>query len=167
VDTPGVTPVERLLPIKKLTDLFAERVKPPPAGRVDYFDATFGGLALRVTKNDHKSWSLHYRMSGRLRRFTIGGYPSIKPAQARREAQAALERVRLGFDPSEEKRQRRLATAIPGADTFAAAVQDYLDRARRNLAHSTLKETERLLKREFVSAWRNRSISSITVTSIA
>jgi integrase len=106
--------------------------------------------------------SLHYRLSGRLRRFTIGGYPSIKPAQARREAQAALERVRLGFDPSEEKRQRRLATAVPGADAFAAAVQDYLDRARRNLAHSTLKETERVLKREFVSAWRNRPISSLT-----
>jgi hypothetical protein len=32
-------------------------------------------------------------LQGRLRRFTIGRYPAIKPAQARREAAAALERV--------------------------------------------------------------------------
>jgi hypothetical protein len=34
----------------KLTDLFAERVKPPARGRVEYFDASFPGLALRVTE---------------------------------------------------------------------------------------------------------------------
>ena len=109
------------MPTRKLTDLFAERVKAAPRGRVEYFDATFGGLALRVTKSAHKSWSLYYRMGGRLRRLTLGNFPAIKPAQARREAGAALERVRLGVDPAEEKRQRRLS---PEADTFAAALQD-------------------------------------------
>jgi hypothetical protein len=42
------------------------------------------------------SWSIFYRFNGRLRRYTIGRYPAIKPAQARREAAAALERVREG-----------------------------------------------------------------------
>jgi hypothetical protein len=92
------------MPKKKLTDLFVERVKPPASGRIEYFDATFGGLALRVTDTGHKSWSVHYRMAGRLRRYTIGHFPAIKPAQARREANAAFERVRQGFDPTEDKR---------------------------------------------------------------
>lgn len=88
------------MPRRKLTDLFVERLKPPAAGQVDYFDAAFPALALRVTANGVKSWSLFYRMHGRLRRLTLGRYPAIKPAQARREAQAALERVRLGADPA-------------------------------------------------------------------
>ena len=149
------------MPTKKLTDLFVERVRAPTSGRIEYFDAAFGSLALRVTESGHKSWSLYYRMGKRLRRFTIGNYPAIKPAQARREASAALERVRSGFDPSEEKRQRRLI-ALPEADTFAAAAQDYLDRARRNTAPSTFKEMKRAMEREFVSEWRNRPLASIT-----
>ncbi len=149
------------MPTKKLTDLFVERVKPPARGRVEYFDAVFGSLALRVTETGHKSWSLYYRMGPRLRRFTIGNYPPIKPAQARREASAALERVRQGVDPAEEKRQRRLMTA-PEIDTFAVAVQDYLERARRNVAPSTFKECKRVLEREFLPSWRNRPIGGIT-----
>jgi integrase len=146
---------------KKLTDLFVERVKPPAQGRAEYFDATFGGLALRVTETGHKSWSLYYRMSGRQRRFTIGGYPAIKPAQARREASAALERVRQGTDPAEEKRQRRLM-AVPEADAFFTVLRDYLDRVGRNLEPRTLKEVKRVLEREFLPPWRSRPIGSIT-----
>jgi integrase len=149
------------MPTKKLTDLFVERVKAPERGRVEYFDAAFGGLALRITEKGHKSWSLYYRVGTRQRRFTIGSYPAIKPAQARREAGAALEHVRQGGDPAEEKRQCRLLT-IPGADTFAAAVGDYLDRARRNTAPSTFKEMKRVLEREFVSVWQNRPVAAIT-----
>jgi integrase len=66
-----------------------------------------------------------------------------------------------GFDPAEEKRQRRLL-APPEADTFAAALQDYLDRVRRNLGPATFKEMKRTLERDFLPTWRNRPISSIT-----
>src|ERR1039458_7221682 len=95
------------MPTKKLTDLFVERAPAPAHGRTEYFDAGFPGLALRVTDSGRKTWSLFYRFHGRLRRFTIGRYPAIKPAQARREATNALERVRQGIDPAEEKRTRR------------------------------------------------------------
>ena len=70
------------MPTRKLTDLFVERAKSPPDGRLEFFNSSFGGLALRVTDKGHKSWSLHFRMGGRLRRYTIGSYPAIKPAAA-------------------------------------------------------------------------------------
>src|SRR6476646_8199389 len=106
------------MPTKKLTDLFVERATVPACGRTEYFDAGFPGLSLRVTDKGVKSWSLFYRFHGRLRRFTIGPYPAIKPAQARREATAALERVRQGIDPAEEKRERR-DKPLPETETFA------------------------------------------------
>ena len=86
------------MPTRALTNLFVERVKPPPKGRVEYFDASFPGLALRVTQSGAKSWCAFYRFRGRLRRFTIGKYPAIKPDQARGEARAALDQVRRGVD---------------------------------------------------------------------
>jgi hypothetical protein len=36
------------MPTKKLTDLFVERVKPPASGRIEYFDASFGGSLLKT-----------------------------------------------------------------------------------------------------------------------
>ena len=67
------------MPTRKLTDLFVERVKPPARGRIEYFDASFGGLALRVTNAGGKSWSVFYRIHGRLRRLTIGlSVPKIR-----------------------------------------------------------------------------------------
>ena len=40
------------MPTRKLTDLFVERVKPPARGRLEYFDASFPALALRVTDRE-------------------------------------------------------------------------------------------------------------------
>ena len=150
------------MPTKSLTELFVARVKPPAQGRVEYFDAAFPGLALRVTANGSKSWCTFYRFNGRLRRFTIGSYPAIKPAQARREAAAALDRARGGIDPAVEKRARRYARD-PQADTFGALVQDYLERyARKNTAPGTFKETKRVLESQDLAAWHNRPISDIS-----
>jgi hypothetical protein len=149
------------MPRRKLTDLFVERVKPPPHGRVEYFDASFPGLALRVTDTGGKSWCAFYRFNSRLRRFTIGRYPAIKPAQARREAQAALERVREGIDPADQKRARR-GLRDPAADTFEIVVTDYLERyAKPNLRESTYLQAKRDLEFDAVPAWRKRPIGSI------
>jgi integrase len=150
------------MPTKKLTDLFVERAKPPTRGRVEYFDASFPGLALRITANGGKSWCTFYRFSGRLRRFTIGSYPAIKPAQARREAQAALERLRAGFDPAEEKRARR-DDRLPEADTFGAVAHDYLERhLAKNHAGSTYAEAKRNLEHDALPRWGRRPIASIS-----
>jgi integrase len=150
------------MPTKKLTDLFVERAKAPTRGRLEYFDASFPGLALRITANGGKSWSIFYRFGGRLRRFTIGPFPTIKPAQARREATAALERVRQGFDPAGEKRARR-DLRPPAADTFAAIAHDYLERhLRKNAAPATYREAVRDLGHDAMPRWRNRPIASIS-----
>ena len=150
------------MPTKKLTDLFVERVKPPASGRAEYFDAAFPGLALRVTQKGGKSWSVFYRISGRLRRFTIGDARSIKPAQARREASTALERVRQGFDPADEKRARRDVPS-PDTETFGAVAQDYLDRhLKKNNALSTYQEATRDLETNALPKWRHRPIAGIT-----
>jgi integrase len=150
------------MPTRKLTDLFVERANPPAHGRVEYFDAAFPGLALRITENGGKSWCTFYRFKGRLRRFTIGRYPAIKPAQARKEAAAALERVREGADPAEEKRARR-EMRTPETDTFEGVAQDYLERhLRKNRRASTFLEAKRDLEHDALPAWRRRPIASIS-----
>jgi integrase len=150
------------MPTKKLTDLFVERAPVPARGRTEYFDAGFPVLSLRVTDNGRKSWSLFYRFHGRLRRFTIGRYPAIKPAQARREAITALERVRQGVDPADEKRERR-DNRLPETETFESLTQDYLERhVRKNCALATYEEAKRDLECNVLPLWRGRPLASIS-----
>lgn len=121
------------MPTKKLTDLFVERVKPPAQGRVEYFDATFGSPALRVTETGHKSWSLYYRMSGRQRRFTIGAYPAIKPPRrganrAQRTSIAAVEsctvwaRLFLAFSRGMAAMRRRCRFSSVGSEPWRTRI---------------------------------------------
>lgn len=150
------------MPTRKLTDLFVERVKPPAEGRIEFFDAAFPGLALQVTETGSKSWCAFYRFNGRLRRFTIGSYPALKPAQARSEAAAALERVREGVDPAEEKRSGR-ERRTPGTDTFGAVALDYLERHhKKNSRLSTFLEAKRDIEHNLLPKWRYLPVASIT-----
>ena len=85
--------------IKRFTDQFCERVKPPAKGRAEYRDAAFPAHELRVSESGHKSFSLLYRVNGdpKLRRLTLGRWPQLKPAQSRQLAIAALDQVRAGI----------------------------------------------------------------------
>jgi integrase len=151
------------MPTKHLSDMFVERVK-PTKNRCEYFDASFGGLALRVSENGHKSWTLFYRIHGRQRRLTLGSYPAIKPADARKKAAAALESVERGRDPGAEKLAIR-NSPLPAVDTFETVLADYLaQHGRRNLKQSTFDETKRSLERDVVDRgkWRNIPISEIS-----
>ncbi len=151
------------MPRQKITDLFVERVKPPSTGRMEFFDSSFPGLCLRVGFSGVKSWCLFYRLHGRQRRLTIGKYPHVKPAQARREAQRALEQVREGIDPGDLKRSRR----DHRLQTFGDLVTEYLERqARPNTRSTTFVNTLGDFEHNILPRWRKRSIASITKADV-
>ena len=67
----------------QLTDRFCASAKAKGV-QTDYFDAAVSGLALRVTSNGTKAWSLLH--GSPRRRVTLGRYPSLSLAAARTRA---------------------------------------------------------------------------------
>jgi hypothetical protein len=63
------------MPSIKLTARTVENAKPPAKGRIEYWDAALPGFGLRVTDKGAKSWTVLYRVHGRLRRATLGNLP--------------------------------------------------------------------------------------------
>ena len=57
-----------------LTDRFCDRAKATGA-QTDYFDESVSGLALRVSKQGAKAWTLHYGPAGKRSRLTLGRLP--------------------------------------------------------------------------------------------
>jgi integrase len=88
------------MPKVQLTDRFCATVK-PLAIQTDFFDKIVPGLALRVTKAGHRSWSFLFTSprDGKRARATIGTYPATTLAAARGKALEARGHVEAGNDP--------------------------------------------------------------------
>jgi integrase len=146
---------------KVLTDLYVEKLKPTRGRRVEIFDATFPGLALRVSESGRKSWSLFYRLHGKQHRFTIGAFPQFKPSAARAKATEIRNQVDQGINPAIEKRSRR-NDPLPEVETFETVLADYFSQyAAANMAQSTYTETKRQLERDVLPHWRDMPLRDI------
>jgi integrase len=168
------------MPRNRLSELFVSKIKAPKHGRVEYFDSAEPGLALRVTSSDHKSWSVLYRVGGRLKRYTIGPYKTGKARiefdldAARAKAREAKALIRDGKDPAADKRAARLASG-DDAGTFKQVAYDWVAlHVKKKCATSTAKETERILARDVFDLdddgkprrFQARKIDSITFAEI-
>ncbi len=128
------------MPRLSLTDRFcagAKSTKP----QTDYFDEQAPGLALRVSSQGRKTWTLLFTSphDGKRARMTLGGYPATSLARARTLATEARGHLDEGKDP-------RAVLAAQAADSMTVAdlIDSYLEKhARPNLRSA--KEFERRL----------------------
>jgi integrase len=85
-------------------------------------------------------------------------------ATARTRAREALQRVSLGQDPVQEKKQAKV-TPLPDASRtqVSRVVEQFLDRhARANTKPRTAEETERLFRLHVLPTWGGRKVEDIT-----
>lgn len=150
-----------------LTDPFIRSLRPTEQGRVEYFDDNVRGLSIRVSDAGRKTWSVIYRFNGRLRRYTLGVYPILGLADARRKATTALRQAGDGSDPAAAKSEARRA------ETFAELAKAYIenhakfkkrgDEDRRVLYGSPHKKrTGRRPHMPLVKRWGGMKVRDIT-----
>lgn len=145
-----------------LTQLTVERIKPPAAGRVDYFDKNQPGFALRVTEKGHKSWTVVYRRRGesKLERITIGSigeFPKVDVARDR--AREILQQVAKGEDPKLSLKPVKKTTRTVD-DVCKLFITRYMKAKGR--AESYIAETQRIFDQDVIPEWKGRDIRSIT-----
>lgn len=83
------------------TQIKNAKVKPVPYKLYDE-----GGLCLLVRPSGTKVWQLPYRLSGKYNIFTIGQYPDIGSADARRLRDEAKKLIKGGIDPNRHKQEQ-------------------------------------------------------------
>jgi integrase len=157
------------MPTVKLTDAAVQRLKAPPGGRVDYFDAAYPGLALRVTgamdqRPERRTWTLFYRFGGKQRRLTFEpGYPALGLAGARDAANKAKLQIQAGTDPGAAKAEAK-AEIARAPDTMANVVALFVKRSleAKGRAHRYIEETRRTFRLHVLSRWGERDIKTIS-----
>ncbi len=144
------------MPIRKLTARTIASLKPRPT-RYEVFDQEHRGLAVRVTPRGIKTWTLAYRLGGRLRRLTIGTFPEIDLATAREKATKARGKVFDAIDPAAEQADVKADARSTVAKLVALYQADPVVTAKKSWT-----EERRVLDRDVVPAWGERALKDIS-----
>ena len=65
------------------------------------------GLSLHITTKKQKWWRFRYQFNGKANMISLGTYPEISLATARKKLLEAREMVANGINPSKEKKNRK------------------------------------------------------------
>lgn len=93
------------MPTLHLTDLVVRSLKPPASGQIDYWDVTMRGFGVRVSQAGSKTFVAKVHNQ----RVTIGRYPDMSLAEARKNAHGVkardepLARNKITFEQAYEK----------------------------------------------------------------
>lgn len=109
---------------RQLNKLSANEVKnAKSSGKIRKL-ADGGGLTL-VIKGDAKYWWLRYRFAGKEKTLSLGSYPQVSLADARRGRDDAKALMQQQIDPSAHRRQESTQRAFDGENTFRALCEDW------------------------------------------
>jgi integrase len=85
------------------------------------------GLYLLITPAGGKLWRLKYRYFGKEKKLSLGAYPAVGLAKARKLRDAAREQLAEGQDPAVERKKVRFAAELRASVTFASVAREYID----------------------------------------
>ena len=144
---------------RRLTEASIQRTKPPTKGRIELADALVAGLYIRITERDRRSWSVMYRIAGnrRVRRLTLGSWPAVGLAEARKRAKDVLLEAMAGKDPASKKIKKEEQAPDLFEDVAAEFVLRFLKPRQKRW-----QATEAIINNKLVSRWRGRPIRQIT-----
>jgi integrase len=143
---------------------------PPPKGkRIEKRDVGGHNLYLLVQDSGSRSWAVRYGRGGKVAKLTLGPYPALSLAEARKRALEVAAAVGRGADPQGELMAAKAAAAAPAPTirTVEMVAKEFLKR------HTDAKngarwaaEVKRYLDRSILPALGDKAIGAVTKTDI-
>ncbi|MFY0692380.1 MAG: integrase arm-type DNA-binding domain-containing protein [Paracoccaceae bacterium] len=126
----------------------------------------FDGLFLLINPNGSKLWRMKYRVQGKEKLLSIGKYPDVSLADARRIKEEARSALAEGRDPGAEKQERKRAERNRLGATFASQAEAFIEKvSKEGRAKSTIHKTEWLIGMA-IDAFGSKPISDVTAPMI-
>ena len=154
---------------KHLTDPGIKKIGKAPKGkRIERFDAGIDGLCLRITDKGTKTWCFYYHFpteTGEMKhhRLTLGLWPTMGVAAARKEAQNRKDQAKAGINPKATRKAERAAAtteAMAAArNTFGAVAERYIARECPGLSRGA--DVESVIRRGLLPPWTDSKMTDL------
>lgn len=146
-----------------LTDTYLRNLR--PKDRL-YRESDGKGLYIEVTPAGAKLWRFRYRLDGKTNMVSLGRYPSVSLAQARRLRDEYRAKLDQGIDPAQAKKKEKLQRQILNATTFEAIASEWIERHLSSKAPGHREKVVRRLERDVFPYLGSRPIADITAPEI-
>ncbi len=131
---------------------------------VKLFDG--GGLFLLIQPSGRKWWRFKYRFQGKEKLLSLGVYPHISLAVARKRRDEAKELVAQGIDPSVERKISKAAETGTGENTFEAIAREWLAKNSPVWSPGHTYKITRRLELNIFPWFKGRAIESIAASEL-
>lgn len=146
-----------------LTDTAIRNAKPADKP-VRLFDG--GGLYLEVAPSGGKWWRLKYRFGGKEKRYSLGVYPEVTLAAARKKRDEAREKLAAGIDPGEAKKAEKRASLLAAAHSFEVVARGWMDERKTTVEPAQHAKTLARMENDVFPWLGKRPIAEIDAPEI-
>lgn len=119
-----------------------------------------------VNPNGSKLWRMVYRFEGKQKQLSLGAWPAVSLADARESRDTARKLLATGVDPSEKKKEEKIARARLVNDSFAALAEELLAKSEREGKSATTLGKKRWLVRLALPDLGSLQITDIRASDI-
>ncbi|AOI97256.1 tyrosine-type recombinase/integrase [Burkholderia sp. LA-2-3-30-S1-D2] len=146
-----------------LTDTAIRNAKPADKP-VRLFDG--GGLYLEIAPSGGKWWRLKYRFGGKEKRYSLGVYPDVTLATARKKRDEAREKLAAGIDPGEAKKAEKRASLLAAAHSFEVVARGWMDERKTTVEPAQHDKTLARMENDVFPWLGKRPIAEIDAPEI-
>lgn len=122
-----------------------------------------GGLQLRVKPNGSKQWLFNYQRPIIRKRtnYSLGQYPDVALAQARKLRDEAKALLAQGIDPQEHRDQQRIQQQEEYESTFGVLAKSWLELKKQQVKPETAERSYRALEKHILPQLEKVPVSKI------
>ena len=124
------------------------------------------GLYLEVVPSGGKRWRLKYRIDGKENRLSLGVYPEVGLAKARKRRDEERALLADHIDPSQHRKEQKSAQTLRTANTFEQVAREWFAKASPGWAPAHAERKIRLFERDIFPSIGARPIAEITAPEI-
>lgn len=142
-----------------LTEVAIRNAK-PRAKTFKLYDS--GGLYLQVAPSGGKWWRLKYRLDGKEKRLSLGVYPEVGLAKARKRRDEERALLADHVDPSRHRKEQKSAQALRAVNTFEQVTREWFAKSSPSWAPAHAERKIRLFERDIFPLMGQQPVAEIT-----
>lgn len=146
-----------------LNDVAVRQAKPAEKARKL---ADERGLYLLIQPTGGKLWRLDYRFDGKRKTLSLGAYPDVSLADARKGRDRARELLAAGTDPGAARKVEKASRAAAVANSFEVIVREWHKMKSATWTESTRVKQLAVLENDLLPWLGSRPIAEITAPEL-
>ena len=147
----------------KLTDSIIKAAKP----RDKRYNLPDGkGLTLWVQPDGQKNWRFRYYFQDKEKMLSLGSYPAVSLAAARKEHTRFKQLLIQGIDPSNNRKEQKRKAAIDAANSFESVARLWWNHWKYDKTERHANYTIRRLEADVFSFLGDKPINEITAAML-